>query len=302
MMNRGIEMKYEDYPCLFQKSDTASNQQQNNYLMASKIEFISVLLSAFFCGFIIVGNTKARIVFSILTAIGLFIAFITRIVIQVNRWDRKWFDTRAIAESVKTATWRYIMAVDPYQGAGSNKDADKKFVDDLDEIFKTRPEAHLAMASCLSSGEKQISDRMREIRKLSINDRKIIYVKQRVRDQQKWYKTKAKINSDRDWLWFLRILICEASGVCIAVWLIFYPQVFLNPLGLVTTLTAVFCAWVQIKKHRELSQSYALAEQELTSIESLAEHILTEGHLMEYVVNTENAISREHAMWCAKRI
>lgn len=295
-------MKYADYPCLFQKSDTASVQQQSNYILASKTEFTFVLLSALLGGFIIIGNVKTCVAFYVLTAIALFIAFITRIAIQLNRWDRKWFDTRAIAESVKTATWRYVMAVDPYQVSDSDKVADKKFVDDLDEIFKTRPEAHSAMASCLTSGDKQISDRMKEIRNLSINDRKTIYVKQRVQDQKNWYKKKAKFNGDCDRLWFFRIMICEAVGVCVAVGLIFWPGAFLNPLGIVTTLTAVFCAWVQIKKHRELSQSYALAEQELTSIESLEGHVVTEENLMEYVVNTENAISREHTMWCAKRI
>lgn len=295
-------MQYADYPCLFQKSDTASVQQQNNYLLASKTEFIFLLLSALLGGFIISGNIKAWVSCSVLTAIALFIAFITRIIIQLNRWDRKWFDTRAIAESVKTATWRYVMVVDPYDGAGSDKDADKIFIDELNEIFRTRPEAHSAMASCLTSGDKQISDRMREIRKLSINDRKAIYVKQRVQDQKNWYKVKAKFNGDLDRLWFFRIMICEAIGVVVAVGLIFWPGVFLNPLGVVITLAAVFCAWVQIKKHRELSQSYALAEQELTSIDSLAEHVLTEDSLREYVVNTENAISREHTMWCAKRI
>jgi hypothetical protein len=295
-------MKHEDYPCLFQKSDTASIKQQSYYLIASKTEFTFVLLSAILGGLIICGNIKASVACLILTAIALFIAFIIRIVIQLNRWDRKWFDTRAIAESAKTATWRYVMAVDPYQVSDSDKQADKKFVNDLNEIFKMRPEAHLATASSLASVDKQITERMKEIRKLSVNDRKTIYVKQRVQAQKNWYKAKAKFNGDRDLLWFFRIIICEALGVCVAVGLIFLPGAFLNPIGVMTTLTAVFCAWVQIKKHRELSQSYALAEQELSSTESLAEHVHTETDLMEYVVNSENAISREHTMWCAKRI
>lgn len=295
-------MQYSDYPCLFQKSDTASVRQQNSYLTASKVEFVFVVLAALVGGFIFSGNPRICTFCAVLTAATLFFAFIARIIVQLTHWDKKWFDTRAIAESVKTATWRFIMAVDPYHKAVQDIETDKKFVDDLTEIFKARPEAHATIATCLSKGDQQISSRMKEIRNLPIDDRKSIYLQQRINDQKDWYKKKAKFNADRDGLWFFVIMGCEVVGIIIAVIIVSFPSIILNPIGLVTTLTAVFCAWAQIKKHRELAQSYALAEQELASIASLASNVKTENELMEYVVNTENAISREHTMWCAKRI
>ncbi len=295
-------MKHSDYPCLFQKSDTASLQQQGRYLLAMKAEFLFILLSAFAGGFILIGNPKACITCSIISAVSIFLAFVVRICVQLNKWDRKWFDTRAIAESAKTATWRYIMAVEPYAGTLSQTDADKKFVEELDEIFKARPEAHSAMASCVPVGDQQISDRMREIRGRLLNQRKEIYLNQRIRDQKDWYRKKAKINADNESRWSFLILGCEVVGIFTAFGLIFWPEILFNPVGVITTLTAIFCAWVQIKNYREQSQSYAMAEQELTSIESLINDVSTDNAFSDHVVNTEGAISREHTMWCAKRI
>lgn len=295
-------MKYSDYPCLYQKSDTASLQQQGLYLFATKAEFVFILLSAIAGAFILTGHPNACIACLIVSAVSIFLAFVIRICVQLNKWDRKWFDTRAIAESTKTATWRYIMAVDPYSATLLQTNVDKKFVDELDEIFKARPEAHSAMASCVPEGDQQISDRMREIRGLPLTQRKVIYLKQRTKDQKDWYRRKAKINADNENRWFFVILGCEVAGIITAVGLIYLPKAFFNPVGVITTLTAIFCAWVQIKKFREQSQSYAMAEQELTSIESIINNVSTEDVFSAHVINTEGAISREHTMWCAKRI
>jgi len=194
------------------------------------------------------------------------------------------------------------MAAEPYSRNLLPADVDKMFTKKLTEIYKARPEAHSSMAACVSSEGQQITARMREIRGLSVDGRKTIYVNQRVKDQRKWYRLKAKSNKDHDSRGLFFIVGCEFVGVVIAVCIIFFPKIIFNPLGTVTTLVAVFCAWVQIKRHSELSQSYAVAEQELTSSESLADHVKTEDDLREYVINTEGAISREHTMWCAKRI
>jgi hypothetical protein len=74
----------------------------------------------------------------------------------------------------------------------------------------------------------------------------------------------------------------------------------INPIGVLTTLAVVCSAWTQIKKHRELSQSYALAAQELASVESLITHVNSDSALAKYVIDAEDAISKEHTLWCAK--
>lgn len=87
----------------------------------------------------------------------------------------------------------------------------------------------------------------------------------------------------------------------IAFYLIESPIKYFNPLGLATTLTAILCAWAQTKRYQELAQAYGLAANEIASSEALSQSIQSEADLAKYVEEAEDAISREHTMWTAKR-
>jgi SMODS and SLOG-associating 2TM effector domain 1 len=71
--------------------------------------------------------------------------------------------------------------------------------------------------------------------------------------------------------------------------------------GPLLALAAAFTAWTQLGRNDELSQSYALANQELLSIKALPGTVDTEQELVKVVRDGEGAISREHTMWIAKR-
>ncbi len=137
---------------------------------------------------------------------------------------------------------------------------------------------------------------------MDVPERLSLYLAQRVKDQKDWYKNKALFNAKKETHWFFGIMVCEFLAIVFAFFLISSPSSSFNPIGLMTTLAAIFCAWTQIKKFREVSQAYSLAGQELTSIESLGRHVNDQKALSEFVINAENAISREHTMWCAKRM
>ncbi len=158
-------MNYSDFPCLFQKSDTASLDQQKWYMRSIKFEFVLIVVAALTSSFPMLSSANISYALSITTAIAVLLAFISRTCQLILKWDRKWFDTRAIAESAKTSTWRYLMAADPYIESLAQKDVDKKFVDEMDEIFKARPEAHSSIsevASLFRTGKGSvISDALR---------------------------------------------------------------------------------------------------------------------------------------------
>lgn len=71
--------------------------------------------------------------------------------------------------------------------------------------------------------------------------------------------------------------------------------------GLLTTIASSFIAWLQVKQHQELSQSYSIAAQELGLILEQGQHIHTEEDFCAFVSDSENAISREHTLWVARR-
>jgi len=289
------------YPCLFQSSDSASLIEQKSYINLCRIDFALIVLAAFFSGFSLNPNLKIFQCCALFALISLIISFCLKLIIKVGKWDKKWFDTRAIAESVKTATWRYIMGVEPYENSLSAEDADRKFVNKLGEILESASKASGSLAKSVGEGQ-QISNRMREIRQMNMEGRKTIYLQQRIKDQKDWYSRKAKFNSDKETMWFWIIISVEFLAILAAIYILNTLNSAFNPIGTFTTLVVVFAAWNQTKKHRELSQSYTLAAQELTSIESLAVHIKDEERLSDYVRDTENAISKEHTMWCAKRV
>ena len=297
-------MKNSDYPYSFQVSDIASIRQQSYYLLAIKLEFFLIVLTALFAGFILLKNPQIGKACSISMASAIGLAFLIKIILKALKWDQNWFDTRAIAESIKMITWHYIMAVEPYPSTLSQEDVDKKFVTNVDEILEARPNVRSIITSSAPYCNNQISDQMRKIRKLNITERIKIYANQRIKDQRTWYKTKTIYNKKRERFWFIAILVCEGLAIIWGVvgYITYNINSYFAPVGVFTTLTGNMYAWTEIKKYREVSQSYAIAELELASIEALGIHVKDEESLFKYVANTENTISREHSMWLAKRI
>jgi SMODS and SLOG-associating 2TM effector domain 1 len=60
-------------------------------------------------------------------------------------------------------------------------------------------------------------------------------------------------------------------------------------------------AWLQIKQYSSLAESYSVAAHELSLIESLLDASYTEDSWAHFVNEAENAISREHTTWRARR-
>ena len=71
--------------------------------------------------------------------------------------------------------------------------------------------------------------------------------------------------------------------------------------GLFTTISASGLSWLQVKQHQELKQAYTTAAQELNFILSLSDEIDTENAFSKFVLDSENAISREHTLWLAQK-
>jgi hypothetical protein len=50
-----------------------------------------------------------------------------------------------------------------------------------------------------------------------------------------------------------------------------------------------------------LKKTYALAAQELSELETIANNLASENDFPQLVEQVEKTISREHTMWCARR-
>jgi hypothetical protein len=220
--------------------------------------------------------------------------------------DNDWFDGRAVAESVKTATWRYMMRTEPFAGETT---CDQEFVQLLRAILSERTELRQRL-SLPSTDFRQITDRMREVRRLGVRKRHDIYVRERLDKQIAWYGDKARLNGRlaERWFWasfgaeFVSLLIALSSLVLLKNKDFDRDDVInlINLVGVAAALAVAFTAWTQLGRHNELNKSYGLAWQELLAIKDLARSVNSEEQLQTVVRAGEDAISREHTMWMAK--
>ena len=142
---------------------------------------------------------------------------------------------------------------------------------------------------------------MIELRRLGTNERKQNYIQNRIEDQKKWYSDKAEFNKSKYNLWFWIIIFCQGIALISVVVLIKFPDNNYNLVGLFTTIASSAMSWLQLKQHQELKQAYTTATQELNFIVTLADKVLNDDDLSKFVLDSENAISREHTLWLAQK-
>ncbi|KGT08094.1 hypothetical protein NV63_18495 [Elizabethkingia anophelis] len=154
-------------------------------------------------------------------------------------------------------------------------------------------------------GEKfaqaNITDEMKRIRELDLEDRKKYYLKERIVDQIKWYTGKAKINTNKYLLCFIGIILCQFLAFGSIVYLINHPASNYNLVGLFSALSASGFTWIQLKKYQENKEAYNTAAFELVAIRDNASRSFSEEEFSKYVLDSENAMSREHTLWLAQK-
>ena len=146
-----------------------------------------------------------------------------------------------------------------------------------------------------------VTEKMIELRKLEMFERKENYIHNRVENQKKWYSNKAKFNKSKYNFWFGIIIASQAVALISVIFLIKFPNNNYNFIGLFTTVASSAISWLQLKQHQELKQAYTTATQELNFIVELSAEVNTSDELSKFVLDSENAISREHTLWLAQR-
>jgi hypothetical protein len=292
-------MDLQDYPGTYQAADRASLDAQKSYITLTRINLRLIITGAFLAIYS-VENESWKILLRSFSGISLVFSFIMTIILKNKKYEDLWYQGRALAESVKTLTWRYITCSELFEQKLSGKEAGKIFKERLDQLkneFKSLIASMDTNLLCLPL----ISEEMEKIRLLSTEDRKAYYVKYRINSQKNWYSTKAQYNKKKHNLWFWVILASQASAIiCVGILLIF-PDTHLNLVALFTTISSASISWLQLKRHQELRQAYTTAAQELHFIESDSVDIKTEMELSKFVLDSENAISREHTLWLAQK-
>jgi len=287
-----------DLPALFRAADSASKTGQRSFLALVGVDLALLVLGAALSllGSGTLGSASSN---AVIGAVLLFIGLLVTGGLWLSDFERVWYGARAVAESVKTLSWRYVMGAEPYSHSGKLDEVDKRFLADLDEILKERKHLSWTFGGELAN-EPQITEDMRIVRALGLGDKKTAYVTDRLGEQQAWYALKSKSHVLWERIWFGAFFLAQLGAFLSSICAIKSPDKP-NYAGVLAALSSAFLAWIQANKFHELAQAYGLTAHELGLVREKAIHIKSNQDLAVFVSDAENAISREHTMWVARR-
>ena len=280
-------------PGLYQAASQAARHSQSIYFWCLG-SYLVLLVCAALVSFLWPANTVGAITSAILFLVTLAIL----VGLRVKRPDDIWYNGRAVAESVKTRMWRWVMRAEPY-AMMNDEAAHAKFIDDLREIL--RPNQNLSQYLGPQIGvSTPISKEMKAVRALPIEERIALYRRDRIESQADWYEKKAKGNRAQARRWFWISVALHSTAIALLVYRVSSPTQSL-PIEVISTAAGAALTWLQSKKFNELGSSYTLTANEIALI--LSDAVLTkdEQGLSALVLDSETAFSREHTQWAARK-
>ena len=284
----------DNLPGLYQSANQASLSSQFVYFWGLRL-YLAFLVIAALVSFMWPRSWQGAI-----ASAGLFLVTLgILIALRVKRPDDLWYNGRAVAESVKTRSWRWVMKAEPYEDTTNIEIVSRQFISDMKTILsQNRSLSHVLNTS--AGINEPISTVMKGIRSLSVEERLEIYKKQRIDDQAAWYSLKSQFNKRKARQWFWVSVGLHSMAIIMLLYRIKEPCVDL-PVGTVATAASAVLTWLQSKKHNELTSSYALTAHEIVLIKGEALSVNSEKELSEFVLNSETAFSREHTQWAARK-
>lgn len=297
--NVGITVSSEDLPAVCRASDAASLAARRQYsaVMAANL---ALLVVAAILGAVALTSVEGRASLAIAGAVVISVVIVLTVVIHRLHFEQAWYDGRAISESAKSLAWRYMTCCEPYPCGLDPAEVDRRFAADVKEVLETRRSFSYSLGGSLAASP-QITETMRRARQMGAQDRADLYLTARIDDQISWYSAKAKASQKSSNTFFVLMIGLLVVALAATVVMVRWPNSPFNPNGPLVTLATAFWTWMERARHRELAQSYGLAAQELGLIRDQAPYIREEPQLSWFVSDSENAISREHTLWLARR-
>ena len=218
----------------------------------------------------------------------------------LSKPEQTWYESRALAESTNTLTWRFIMGAKPFSSHQTKENVESNFINELKELWKLNKMNDKKIDKTLREGS-QITEWMQNIRRSDFEIKKDHYLQLRIEDQLNWYEKKKEFNKKRARSFSIGSFVAYVVAIVIA-----YSQItgtVLPPWSSepILMLAAGLVGWTQAKKYSELASSYALTSREISGIKDDIKKI-TKEQFSDFVNSSERAFSREHTQWTARRL
>ncbi|MBA8907905.1 DUF4231 domain-containing protein [Aminobacter ciceronei] len=289
-------MTQDEYPALYQSADSSSADAQWTYLLLLRLQYGLLFLAAFISLWF--GGTPDIYIFYVFV-VGTSTALL--IYTSVQKPEKDWYACRALAESIKTSTWRYMMRAEPFEDSPKISTVKSKFSRFLKEILDANSHVRDPISKKPSTGD-QITKAMNATRALSLEDRINRYRTERIEEQRRWYVSKVKTNRRHFRGWVIFCVIVQGAAIGLAMLRIRYDQQWsLWPTEPLLVLASAVVGWIQIKKFNELASAYSLTAHEIGILLTRIDHVKTEEDFSLFVNDAERAFSREHTQWVARQ-
>ncbi len=284
-----------DFPALYRAADIASGTAQAAYLRSVGAHSALLLVGA------IAGLLGPSSGFgAYVSAVAIIGATFVSVFIAFQRFEKRWYRARAVAESVKTSTWRFAMRAVPFEDASKLHDVKTSFVGILKKVLNEHSSLAADLQNVASSAD-QITESMCKIRAMPVAERLRVYKTKRISEQRTWYTDKARKNKAQARLWFSLFIGLQAVAIACAIGKIAIPSFAYWPVDILLVGAGLCFSWINVKRFSELTAAYTLTSHEIGLIEIESEQVQTDDQLSEFVQNSENAFSREHTQWIARK-
>lgn len=285
-------MNDQDFPALYRSANKLSLDSQANFLAALRAHLLTLILAA-----VLSLASPPHWSIAALQLLALLVTLGCSIYLFGKRPDRYWYSGRAVAESVKTITWRFATRAEPFDTADDI--ANHAFREKLRSIVEQNREVAGLLTDFIE--EAQVTDAMKALRSQPLDHRRQAYAKSRIGDQLTWYAKKAAYNRTTSKRFFALLIAVNAVAVICAALRIRFPELPFWPTDVFVAVAASVLTWMQAKRFSELASSYALAAHEIGLIREKSQLPTDEKSLSVFIGDAENAFSREHTQWVARR-
>lgn len=286
----GTGLARDDLPALFDAADRRAIEAQRRFLRVVGLQIGALLLgvsSGTLAGALEI-DPLALVAVASFTGVA-----VLRVHQRTSSLEVRWYDARLAAESVKSLSWRYAMAAEPFGRGVPDREADRTLTRNMWEILGELQHATFPPAE--GSGD-QITEGMRRLRKASLEHRMDVYRTGRIEDQSRWYTAKANSNEVAARRWDAGFLLASAAAVFLGM-LQAVGILNINLLSLAGYGAALISTWTGVKRHDRQARAYGRTAHELLAMRSMLVTVESEDEWSEFVDDAEGAISQEHSSW-----
>lgn len=293
-----LRLRDSDLSAVYQAADEVSGTGQRKTKLLIRTELIGLIVAS------LAGVTVIRVgpngldVLAPVSGVAFVVALYCTVRRAQTKPEQNWYEGRAGAESARTLAWKYSIGAEPFPVGGDEheeKHLARAFLDGLGDVVRYLEYTKLPLPD---SEVRELTEPMKRLRAAGLATRRQVYRRDRIKDQLDWYARRSGEHNMSANRWLGLAIASSAAGILMAVAKFLYVDIDL--LGVFAAVASAAIGWNQLNQHRNQATAYSVTARELNIILDQIDHV-PDSEWASFAEGAEDAISREHTMWAARR-